>query len=479
MSLMFSMLLADAADDFGMWAVAIVMLLLGLGCLAGGYFCLKRKRLMQNVPTSKVKGVFIGLNEVKGASRAPAPLTSFLTDSRCIWFTYEVAEEWETIEYTTDDDGNSKTERRSGWTTIDHGEQRLLFEVEDETGRIQVLPENAEFIGDRVLNRTVGQSDMLYYSKGPRMAIMDSTGRRRFSEHVVPVDEDVYVLGSARLREDIAEPEIAYDEVDKNFIISSKSEEALTGRYGWISFFSLLFGAIVITIFPATLSMAIAGSQGHPQLNIIMMPLAFVLYSLVVAGLYLSLIYNGLVSVMQRVYRAWSLIEVQLQRRFDLIPRLVEVTKGYSKHEADTQESVAVIRSTRSTGATEIPTGDEVARQAAATNSQTAQLGGLMALAEEYPDLKASQVYQKLSDQVVDTEDRISLARGFFNDSVTTYNNRIQKLPDVIFAMIFKYRAAELYQIQPFERAVVKVDLGYGQDDDGGSESTVLEPPSE
>ena len=102
-----------------------------------------------------------------------------------------------------------------------------------------------------------------------------------------------------------------------------------------------------------------------------------------------------------------------------------------------------------------------------------------MALAEDYPDLKASQVFQKLSDQVVDTEDRISLARSFFNDSVTAYNDRIQKLPDVIFAMIFKYRAAELYQIQPFERAVVKVDLGYGQEADGGSEPTAVDPSSE
>jgi len=477
--MMLSLLIADAGSDVGMWVVAVLMLLLGLGCLAGGYFCLKRKRLMQNVPTSKVKGVFIGLNELKGTSRATAPLISFLTDARCIWYSYQVEEQWERIEHTTDEDGNSKTETRSGWNTIDQGEERLLFEVEDDTGRIRVLPERAEFIGDRVLNRTVGQSDQLYYSKGPRMAIMDSTGRRRFSERVVPVDEDVYVLGSARVREDFAETEIAYDKVDKNFIISSKSEEALTGRYGWLSFFALICGAIIITTFPAMLSVAIAGSDGVPQLNILMMLLAFILYSLIVTGLYLSLIYNGLVSVMQRVYRAWSLIEVQLQRRFDLIPRLVEVTKGYSKHEADTQESVAVIRSTRSAGATEIPTGDEVARQAAATNSQTAQLGGLMALAEEYPDLQASTVYQKLSDEVVDTEDRISLARGFFNESVTTYNDRIQKLPDVIFAKIFKYRAAELYQIQPFERAVVKVDLGYGQENDGGSDPPVLDPPPE
>ncbi|MEO2022835.1 MAG: LemA family protein, partial [Pirellulaceae bacterium] len=406
---------------------------------------------------------------LKGMSRSSAPLISFLTDKRCIWYSYDVEEEWETIEYTTDEDGNSDTEVRSGWKTIDRGQERLIFDVEDETGRIQVIPEHAEFIGDRVLNRTVGRSDILYYAKGPSMAIMDSTGRRRFSEHLVAVDDDVYVLGSARVREDIAAPEIAYDKIDKTFLISSKSEETLTRRYGCLSFASLIVGALVITLFPGMLAVAIAGSEGEPKWNVLMLPLAFGLYWLTVFGLYLTLIYNGLVSVMQRVHRAWSLIEVQLQRRFDLIPRLVQVTKGYSKHEVDTQEAVAFIRATQSTGPTDLPTGDEVAQQAAATNSQTAKLGGLMALAEDYPDLKASQVFQKLSDQVVDTEERISLARGFFNDSVTAYNDRIQKLPDVIFAKIFKYRAAELYQIHAFERAVVKVDLGYGQGEDGDS----------
>jgi LemA protein len=194
------------------------------------------------------------------------------------------------------------------------------------------------------------------------------------------------------------------------------------------------------------------------------MILSVFFYGLLLCGLYLSLIYNGLISVMQRVQRAWSLVEIQLQRRFDLIPRLVECTKTYMKHEADVQVGAA---QGRTTGKSLIPSAESVNEQASATDAQTASIGKMVAIAEGYPDLRANDMFLKVSDELVDTEDRISLSREFFNDSVTAYNNRIQKLPDVIFAIAFKYQPAQLYQIQDFERALVEVDLG----DDKGSQT--------
>ena len=184
------LLIADAVLDVGMWAIAVVMLLLGLGMLAAGYFCLKRKRLMQNVPTSKVKGVFIGLNELKGAARVAEPLTSYLAEEKCIWYSYKIEEEWERSVTSNDGDGNSKTERKSGWTIIDEGEERKVFDLEDDTGQIRVLPERAKFIGDRVLQDTVRRTESLYHGKGPRGDILDSTGRRRFVEHAIRTDSD-------------------------------------------------------------------------------------------------------------------------------------------------------------------------------------------------------------------------------------------------------------------------------------------------
>ena len=91
-------LLAETGDDIVLWACAVIMLLVGLGLLASWFFALKRKRLMQDVPTSQVKGVFIGLNEVKGVARTAGPLVGFLSDERCIWYAYTVEEEWERTE---------------------------------------------------------------------------------------------------------------------------------------------------------------------------------------------------------------------------------------------------------------------------------------------------------------------------------------------------------------------------------------------
>jgi hypothetical protein len=412
---------------------------------------------MQNVPTSKVKGVFIGLNELKGAARVAEPLTSYLAEEKCIWYSYKIEEEWERRETSNDGDGNSKTETKSGWTVIDDGEQRQVFHLEDDTGEIRVLPEKAKFIGDRVLKDTVRRTESLYHGKGPRRVIADSTGRRRFVEHAIRANSDLYLLGSARVREDVVEPEIAYDELDKLFLISSKSEESLTRRYALISFFSFLGGTVAMAFFPWGLAFALSGGDSAVPLQPLLMILAVFFYGLVVCGLYLSLIYNGLISVMQRVQRAWSLVEIQLQRRFDLIPRLVGCTKAYMKHEVDLQVGVA---QRRATGKSLIPSAESVNQQASATDAQTASIGTMVAIAEGYPDLRANDMFLKLSEELADTEDRISLSREFFNDSVTAYNNRIQKIPDVIFALAFKYQPAQLYQIQSFERALVEVDLG-------------------
>jgi len=467
--------LAAASDKWSIWVGPAFALLGAIALAVVGYFALRRKRLMQNVPTSKVKGVFIGLNELKGGCRVETPLTSFLAGKECIWYSYKIEEEWERSETTNDGEGNSKTERKTGWTTIDSGEERRSFHLEDDTGQIRVLPEKAKFIGDRVLSDTVRRTESLYHGKGPRGDIVDSTGRRRFVEHAIPIDAEIYCLGSARIREDVVEPEIAYDELDKLFLISSKSEAALTMRYALMSTFSFLGGTVAMALFPWGLAFALSGGDSNVPLQPLYMILAIFLYGLIVCGLYLSLIYNGLVSVMQRVQRAWSLVEIQLQRRFDLIPRLVECTKAYMKHEADVQAGAA---GARSTGKSLIPSAESVSQQAAATDAQTASIGKMVALAEGYPDLKADELFQKLSVSLVDTEDRISVSRHFFNDSVTAYNNRIQKLPDVVFALLLKYQPAQLYQIQDFERALVEVDLG---DDEEPTAATTEsdEPPPE
>ena len=257
------LLLAAPTTQWHIWLGPVLPLLGSIALAVVGYFALRRKRLMENVPTSKVKGVFIGLNELKGAARVAAPLTSYLAEEKCIWYSYKIEEEWERSETSNDGDGNSKTETKSGWTVIDDGEQRQVFRLEDDTGEIRVLPEKAKFIGDRVLNDTVRRMESLYHGKGPRRDIADSTGRRRFVEHAIRADADVYLLGSARVRKDAVETEIAYDELDKLFLISSKSEESLTLRYTLISFFSFLGGTVAMAFFPWGLAFALSLSAGY------------------------------------------------------------------------------------------------------------------------------------------------------------------------------------------------------------------------
>ncbi|MDX1683275.1 MAG: GIDE domain-containing protein, partial [Phycisphaeraceae bacterium] len=132
-----------------------------VACLFFGFRFLRRKRLIENVPTSKTKGVFIGLNEVKGKAETDAPLTSHLAEVACLWYRYVVEEEWKRTE--TDSDGKTKT--KSGWKTVAEEDQRVPFTLTDDTGSIEVFPQNAQMQGDKVFRETCRRSDSLYYDK--------------------------------------------------------------------------------------------------------------------------------------------------------------------------------------------------------------------------------------------------------------------------------------------------------------------------
>jgi len=177
---------------------------------------------------------------------------------------------------------------------------------------------------------------------------------------------------------------------------------------------------------------------------------------LALMGVYLALLYNGLVSVRNRMERAWSLIDVQLKRRHELVPRPAEIVRGYAAHEAAVQEKLAAMR-TGEGGGRRVPSGEEASGQAAAANGQTRALSGLFAVVERYPQLEADAQFRQLAESITDTEDRIALARGFFNDSVNAYNDRIGTLPDLLFAKLFGFGAAPHFEIEAFEKQPVRV----------------------
>ena len=163
--------------------------------------------------------------------------------------------------------------------------------------------------------------------------------------------------------------------------------------------------------------------------------------------------YNGLVSARVKVDNAWSQIDVQLQRRFDLIPNFVETVKGYAAHESETFEKIAALRTSWANATT-------VEDKAKLDNELSASLKTIMAVSENYPELKANENFRQLSEELSNTENKISFSRQFYNDTVTMYNTKLQVFPSNIIAGMFNFTARELFKSDDEARKNVKVDFG-------------------
>lgn len=159
-----------------------------------------------------------------------------------------------------------------------------------------------------------------------------------------------------------------------------------------------------------------------------------VVLAVVVAGMY-----NQLVGSRNRVDNAWSQVDVQLKRRYDLIPNLVETVKGYASHERETFEQVTRARAAASSA-------QGPAEQAQAENFLTSALRQLFAVAEAYPELRASENFQNLQNELAETENKIAVSRQIYNDTVLTYNNKVQQVPTNIVAGLFGFDAREFFE---------------------------------
>jgi len=173
-------------------------------------------------------------------------------------------------------------------------------------------------------------------------------------------------------------------------------------------------------------------------------------------------IYNSLVTMRLRVDEGWSDIDVQLKRRYDLIPNLVETVKGYAKHEKETLEAVMAARSkaTAINVDASSATAENMAALAGAQQGLSGALGKLFAIAENYPDLKANQNFLQLQNDLTDTEDKIQASRRFYNGTVRDYNTKVQTVPSNIVAGIFGFALREFFEIEDEqERKNVKVEF--------------------
>ena len=175
-------------------------------------------------------------------------------------------------------------------------------------------------------------------------------------------------------------------------------------------------------------------------------------------------IYNNLITLRNRFKNAYSQIDVQLKRRYDLIPNLVETAKGYLKHERETLEAVITARNQASTANQNAATspGEPGAMKdlIGAETALTGALGRFFALAEQYPDLKANQTMSQLMEELSSTENKVAFARQAYNDAVMKYNISREKFPNVLIAGPFGFKAAVLFEISaPEEREAVKVSF--------------------
>jgi len=188
-----------------------------------------------------------------------------------------------------------------------------------------------------------------------------------------------------------------------------------------------------------------------PRLGCVL--IAIILIALVVVAVIVFIVmYNGLVRLRNRIDNAWSQIDVQLQRRHDLVPNLVETVKGYAAHERETLD--AVINARNSAVQAHGP-----AAQGQAENMLSGALRQLFALSESYPDLKANQNFLSLQEELTSSEDRVAYARQFYNDSVLKYNNKIQAIPSNVIAGMFNFQEREYFEGEEGTREVPRVQF--------------------
>ena len=212
------------------------------------------------------------------------------------------------------------------------------FYLKDDTGVVRVVPEHASITGVRTFDETVNRDHPLYFGKGPLQEIANSTHRRRFEETAIPLHAMLYVMGQARQREDVVAAEIAEDKAAPMFIISMKTERQVSAGYGRWAWFWGIFGLLL------AVGTAVGAGLISDSLTVTPPVIAGVGYLAALCIGWVWTVYNGLVNLHHRVEQAWSQVDVQLKRRNDLIPNLVEAVAGYRDYESGTQQLITELR---------------------------------------------------------------------------------------------------------------------------------------
>jgi hypothetical protein len=422
----------------------IIGCVIALLCVLMAFRFLRKKRLIDDMPTSKTLGVFIGLAELKGRAESDQPLTSYLAAKQCVLYSWKVEEHWSRTVTTMTSKG-MQTRHESGWTTVAKNDVLPPFYLKDDMGIIRIVPQGAEIQDLQIFSKTCKHADPLYFSKGPLQEIANSDHERRFVETAILLHSNLYVMGQARERADMVAAEIAKDKKAPIFLISTRTEKQISSSLG-----GGFWGWMIAGLLAAVGGVWIGNLVLNPGMPQAWPPFVIAAggYLLIIALGWVWTVFNSLVNLQQRVKQGWSQVDIQLKRRNDLIPNLVQVVEGYAAHEQGLQELVTKLRGQLSA----TPPGVEGPDYAGFMPT-------FRVVVENYPDLKASELFLKLQNELTDTEQRIALARDYYNQIVTFYNTRLEVVPDTFLAKMMGLKAATLMEAADFERAPMVVHL--------------------
>ena len=435
------------------WAILILGASLGAVAIGAGFgrAMWQRRWAIADTPTSDAAHVFVGTNEVTGrAVPVGSPVVGPFSGVEAVWYRSLLEKE-------------VKNDKGSSWRKVSEETSHSPFWIEDDTGRVLVRPDGASVdardrrrsthsgVPERYDSFTLMRQLAASEAGAMRWVAGVSGARHRSTEWLIKPGEEIFVLGDASLRDDVVALEFAAgrsgDGRRRTVFVSAGDE----GRASRVAFWQglalllvLLVGAVCVPIGWYGLS---HWSDGGPQPgdpNVIdevggWMLLAGLAVVALLPVSYVVRLHNRLVDVRHRAEAAWSLIDVQLRRRHDLIPELARIVGAAASHERAVQVEAASARSG-------LP---DAATRAALTELDRADRGvarALIARAEAHPELRADENHRLLFEQVRATEDAIAFARTFYNDAVTVMRDRRQRLPGALLAWAVPVGDVDLWE---------------------------------
>jgi LemA protein len=388
-----------------------------------------RQWRIDDVPSSECANVPVGFAEVSGTARLDPPLAARGSATPCAYFKWELQE-------------HRRSGKSSRWVTVESEERRPPFRVVDRTGEVWVDPEHAELIGvDEHVAKVPGRS-----------------GKWRQVEWRIDIDEPVYVIGPTRVRADAALAEFGTDESSDEFIVSDDTERKVRNRISFAAWSSAVLGAVAAGLAFIVRAEPTFDSDGDPAVAYHFVDswarvwsfavVAVAVFVGVLAFSWVFRAYNRLVRVRGQAEKAWSLIAVELQRRHDLLGQLIAVVREHARYESEVQ--VGLVR-TRSG----LPDSPELAAAGHADLGARVQAGELVALAEAYPALRATDQFAALQQAITTSEDRVAAARRFYNDAVTVARDRRSTFPSVVVAAWVEWPSLDLFEAEADEQGPV------------------------